>query len=418
MKKFYSLSLALAVTLSAAAGNFTKGVKSVQDLNPMNVEVQMNSAKLNTTVDMVNTPKFKKVAPLKAAIAPEAVANDYLLVADNIFDAPDGSTFSECLSKVTVEPGSTDSTVVLKNFIYSDALELPGVIFDYKLSNGQTIPMVKIKSLTNLYQSDDLTLQLALIGKSASGFSLYSNDLEFIIYQNGLGFAYESDDSEKIGIGVVAPNNGKYSIYNALIDPVMYIPNGEFETTVIDYSTGEGTVDNGICYAEDIPQYQAMIMFNFAGMPNMAIVEYDAEGNGEIADQVAAYYYQSSSKKTFTFYYFSAEDQLDPDVNPTTVNCKLQNLGNGKSSLTVTNNVWYTFDPDEMMLYDIQTGTYFEFDFEFEALPGFTGITNVTVADENAPVEYYNLQGVKVANPQNGLYIRRQGNQSTKVLVK
>ena len=46
-----------------------------------------------------------------------------------------------------------------------------------------------------------------------------------------------------------------------------------------------------------------------------------------------------------------------------------------------------------------------------------TGIDGVIV-DENAPVEYYNLQGVRVANPENGLYIRRQGNKATKVLVK
>lgn len=38
--------------------------------------------------------------------------------------------------------------------------------------------------------------------------------------------------------------------------------------------------------------------------------------------------------------------------------------------------------------------------------------------DENAPVEYFNLQGVRVAEPANGLYIKRQGNKATKVLVK
>lgn len=46
-----------------------------------------------------------------------------------------------------------------------------------------------------------------------------------------------------------------------------------------------------------------------------------------------------------------------------------------------------------------------------------TGITDVE-ADENAPVEYYNLQGVRVANPESGLYIRRQGSKAVKVLVK
>ncbi len=46
-----------------------------------------------------------------------------------------------------------------------------------------------------------------------------------------------------------------------------------------------------------------------------------------------------------------------------------------------------------------------------------TGIEDITV-DENAPVEYFNLQGVRVANPENGLYIRRQGGKATKVYVK
>ena len=46
-----------------------------------------------------------------------------------------------------------------------------------------------------------------------------------------------------------------------------------------------------------------------------------------------------------------------------------------------------------------------------------SGLTEV-VADENAPVEYFNLQGVRVANPENGLYIRRQGSKVQKVLVK
>ena len=47
-----------------------------------------------------------------------------------------------------------------------------------------------------------------------------------------------------------------------------------------------------------------------------------------------------------------------------------------------------------------------------------TAIENVTVDfDENAPVEYFNLQGVRVENPANGLYIQRQGNKVAKVIL-
>lgn len=47
------------------------------------------------------------------------------------------------------------------------------------------------------------------------------------------------------------------------------------------------------------------------------------------------------------------------------------------------------------------------------------GISDVVV-DENsdAPAVYYNLQGVKVANPENGIYLVRRGNKVVKELVK
>lgn len=45
-----------------------------------------------------------------------------------------------------------------------------------------------------------------------------------------------------------------------------------------------------------------------------------------------------------------------------------------------------------------------------------SGISAV-VADENAPVEYYNLQGIRVENPSNGIFIRRQGTKTTKVAL-
>ena len=45
------------------------------------------------------------------------------------------------------------------------------------------------------------------------------------------------------------------------------------------------------------------------------------------------------------------------------------------------------------------------------------GVEDVAV-DANAPAEFFNLQGVRVAVPTSGLYICRQGNTATKVLVK
>lgn len=44
-----------------------------------------------------------------------------------------------------------------------------------------------------------------------------------------------------------------------------------------------------------------------------------------------------------------------------------------------------------------------------------SGIEDIVNEATDAPVEYYNLQGIRVANPGPGIYIRRQANHSTKI---
>ncbi len=45
-------------------------------------------------------------------------------------------------------------------------------------------------------------------------------------------------------------------------------------------------------------------------------------------------------------------------------------------------------------------------------------VVDSLISDDNAPVVYYNLQGMKVSNPTEGMYIRVQGSKSTKVLIR
>lgn len=45
------------------------------------------------------------------------------------------------------------------------------------------------------------------------------------------------------------------------------------------------------------------------------------------------------------------------------------------------------------------------------------GVNDIAV-DANAPAEYFDLQGRRVANPENGIYIVRQGSKVTKQVIK
>jgi hypothetical protein len=49
---------------------------------------------------------------------------------------------------------------------------------------------------------------------------------------------------------------------------------------------------------------------------------------------------------------------------------------------------------------------------------GQNGIEDVIMGDEDAPVEYYNLQGVRVMNPTAGLYIVKQGSKVSKAILR
>lgn len=54
------------------------------------------------------------------------------------------------------------------------------------------------------------------------------------------------------------------------------------------------------------------------------------------------------------------------------------------------------------------------------AQPGYNGagVEGVMVSeDANAPVEFFNLQGIRVENPANGVFVRRQGSTVTKVVL-
>lgn len=46
-----------------------------------------------------------------------------------------------------------------------------------------------------------------------------------------------------------------------------------------------------------------------------------------------------------------------------------------------------------------------------------SGADDIISEDTDAPAEYYNLQGVRIANPSGGIFIRRQGNLTEKVII-
>lgn len=68
---------------------------------------------------------------------------------------------------------------------------------------------------------------------------------------------------------------------------------------------------------------------------------------------------------------------------------------------TLTGEQTIVFNYDEMTLY---------FDKD-------SGIESIESSD-NAPAVYFNLQGVKVSNPENGIFIMKKGDKTSKVVIR
>lgn len=93
------------------------------------------------------------------------------------------------------------------------------------------------------------------------------------------------------------------------------------------------------------------------------------------------------------------------DINNSNTGLRLASpLGEKVTALIVNNR------GDELLVQGIKAFTYTDTN-------NGAAVEGVEV-DENAPVEYYNLQGVKVNGDIPGLYIRRQGGKAEKVIVK
>lgn len=99
----------------------------------------------------------------------------------------------------------------------------------------------------------------------------------------------------------------------------------------------------------------------------------------------------------------------------------------GNSSLVLIDND--TFSTSDFCDYPVAIASYNEkvaiaclnayaYDFTSYNNENYTGIENIAIDNADAPVEYFNLQGARIANPTAGFVIRRAGNVVEKIFVK
>ncbi|MBQ2285177.1 MAG: leucine-rich repeat protein [Clostridia bacterium] len=96
-------------------------------------------------------------------------------------------------------------------------------------------------------------------------------------------------------------------------------------------------------------------------------------------------------------------------LNPTPPSC-----GSYVFDSEVKNNAILTV-PQESLYPYLLADTWT--DFTYVVGEDMSGVEETLADDGNTPAEYYDLNGVRVENPEKGVYIKRQGGKTTKVVL-
>lgn len=332
-----------------------------------------------------------------------------------IFEWFDGETFKD--DKVTIpvhiikQPDYITATVVMSNqenlsyrkdtHITWVSEEDPNITFDtYATTEGTTYPQ---------YNSN------------AGALRIYSSNGNKLYVSAPQGYYFDHVDPETGSTGSLTIN-GLRAGDSASSDDIHTFDGDEvFETEfMIESSTGNGEGKN-----TDI------ISLTFRLKPlgdqiDHTPVVLDWE-NSELQDE-KLYTRHDNNDHVFHFY-FQEVKNLQYHYNLTYEQLAPNPEENGEVSLMADDDMEFTpYDAENHITIPANTFGVMTYYAEHKATGiksqihtlaidgGVTGVETIDIDAADSNVEYYNLQGVRVNNPANGLYILRQGNKVTKVI--
>lgn len=407
MKKIFTLALAAAAVVGASASPLS--FKSAPQIKLTESKNQLTATSLKTM----------SVASRADETTPELAGGEY--VAQFAMDFSDGfSSANPRTAKITKDGEGyvldlglnglfTDLTV---NDVKLEKVAYQGndgtttyfwgipkdqvVMNQVELNNGSKVD-VYIGGYA-IYDMDQTTGAYAYKGNSSGMDPMFecsaSGDFLRLIQ-----FNWNGTTAPVSGIWFAADVQGKtYDIGLDVMDPVYYQNNASYSTTM---AGEEGDEDvSGECYVLPVTYQQLGSGYETYGVVDCggAIISIVDGKDATCYPNVALYYAGSA------IYWGDAQNSAE---NFAAAGSFAEN-GDTKT-ITYDDLSWLLGNGQELGYFTNTTITF-----------GGTGAINeVAVDNNNAPVEYFNLQGVRVNEPVAGqIVIRRQGNEVSKLLVK
>lgn len=413
MKKFYSLALAAAVSaasLSVSAKEFT--AKRSFDM----------TAETATTVQTTKiTAAFLKENGTLSQRADRDVSGTYYLSCT----AGESSVFEE----FTIAKGTEANTYVVKGLFWGeDAKDLNAeyIAGDYE---GQHYEFFVIPQGQPWFDNSGKECIIKAGVKSSGGWGTVTGqdkediDLEFEVFEDEgdlvmqPAWAVNGYSSGLAWVYADTPNRG-----NCFPDTEFLLANAEFTSMI----TLDGQSSNPCNGAAFVSSYKKLgkNMLELTGFytpywaANTLNLEVAANGTATASEEVAVTLYADDSMTTtFDAYYWTPANATDKAA-PAKVNATVVEA-DGKTTITFANDVVYLAKNENGTLAAMLGWIQPKFVVNRTFTAGVENIAADAEFDATAPVEYYNLQGVRVANPEAGqLLIKRQGSKASKVVIR
>ncbi len=433
MKKIYSLMLALAV--AALGANAAVPAKQFR----MNTEFKLNTAK---TVKLA-TPEKVEVANAPAAAdvnAPASLLNQKFYISYSIieYDQQNQPQVYDVTSPVTFSGEQEESGAkyyLMSGFLannYGDALTFPDIEVGYLPSTGElvifsdnTIIEYQGMSFTPYSGNDNVGFfNMNILFKYSNGGFTMVNPVD-VKTQEGT----QTVDIQSVVIGMVDENG-----LNSLIElgsDWTFVPYDLYGLNKFTGAISTGAREfEGDTYANLEPS--KLIVTGFAqGMVPEITFDINTTDKTLSATNIdcGQQNFGDDTQPLILGTYMSEADNVNLNELGTPSN-KYPNQSKVVATYAITEGKTVVTFPDwnvfanngtvELAIYVPFSATTITFDGNLEDM--VAGVKDITTApaeaDADAPVEYFNLQGVRVAEPAAGLYIRRQGNNVSKVVIR
>lgn len=425
MKKLYTLMLAAAATVSAsaAAREFTPVEKTAD-----NFKVALNEL-VAPAASSFRAPSMAAASAAPASLEGKSALFNLSIIEDDDEGVEQTYNFATTVTFSNEEVEDGIAYYTMTNFltgIYNSSVSVPDLEVAYFPEEGALV-LFGEQTYATFPLTDGTTAECQLWAATAAGNCVNAN--YFFFYENGtftienpFDVNYSDGTSETFTadsflLGRV--NNNRLTYYVELgadLNLNMLDGTGNMTYTMTN-QTGP------VSYSEAVGAGLAgdvLTVYNFAGFGDVPMT-IDAAAKTLTATSVEMTYWSTAAKSRA---YLSAQNADGSNAAGTRkyVLASTYTVADGKTTVTVPNwNVFtYSFGVGDNAILWPMSDTKIVFDFDLdEAMAGVENIVADAEFDANAPVEYFNLQGMRVANPEAGqLLIKRQGNKATKVVIR